>query len=229
MLKSDFVSKWYESPAEYDLTDSRPDAWRHKDIIPRGWQQPRYRPGHRHEEAAARARLQPSASGGISKKDQLGSVNASWGPLGEAGTKIYGMFEIEQDPPSRSTSPFKEVEERPSRSEVRAAKYEAIGLARMGTTWDRRPDTMLRDREVEVEVKPRSVLTPTSPSTRDEDQGEGRRYVESAFGSEPILQTPAHSEQYAQTPMTTTSNYSQDVFGPRKKVIHPVVDHSEGW
>jgi hypothetical protein len=175
--------------------------------------------------------LQPPALGGKSKKDQLGSVNASWGPLGEAGTKIYGMFEIEQDPPSRSTSPFKEeIEEevRPARSEVRSAKYEAIGRARMGTSWDRRSDTRSVSREVEVEIAPKSVMTPASPS-RATPLGEGGRYVESAFGSQAILQTPAQSEQYAQTPMTTTSRYSQDVFGPKKPVFQQVVDHSEGW
>lgn len=78
----------------------------------------------------ARDRMRTQPLGGKSKKDALGSVAASWGPL---ETRPYGMFEIE-DPPSRSTSPFRKEAE-PSREQVRVAKKEALEKARNGTPY----------------------------------------------------------------------------------------------
>ncbi|KAI9636181.1 uncharacterized protein MKK02DRAFT_44884 [Dioszegia hungarica] len=138
--KPAFEEEWFAAPPNETLNDPNPDAWRYRDPIPRGWNQPVFRPGRRFQEIEARERLLPPALGGRSKKDQLGSVNASWGPLGEQGTKVYGMFEIEQDPPSRSTSPFKEEadeeeRQRPGRHEVREARGEAMERAREGTNY----------------------------------------------------------------------------------------------
>ena len=83
--------------------------------------------------------------GGRSKKDQLGSVAESWGPVPQA---LKGMFEIEHDPPSRSTSPFKEIEDidggdderdrSHTRREVEIAMREAWQRARAGTPYETR-------------------------------------------------------------------------------------------
>lgn len=175
--------------------------------------------------------------GGKSKKDQLGSVNSSWGPLGEEGPKVYGMFEIERDPPSRSTSPFKDgkvaaaaalLEEeaaekearRPEWSEVKSAKYEAIGRARQGTTWDRRVGTSEEVKPQLIDDTPKPIETPQA--LRDRDQ---RSVVDSAFGSRNGRGTSEYNDLSAQTPMSSISRASRDVFGPKE----PVSQIDDGW
>ena len=102
------------------------------------WRQPIYHPTARKDEMIARDRMRPPPPGGKSKKDALGSVAESWGPL---ETRPYGMFEIEADPPSRSTSPFRQQEQveprHPTRNEVKCAKEDALELARKGTPYQK--------------------------------------------------------------------------------------------
>lgn len=129
--------RWPEQQREY-----RP-------IEPPRWRQPVYHPTSRKEEMIARDRMRPLPLGGKSKKDALGSVAESWGPI---ESRPYGMFEIEDDPPSRSTSPFRiadPVDEKaeakaqqieqstPSRYEIKSAKKEALEMARKGTPFQR--------------------------------------------------------------------------------------------
>jgi hypothetical protein len=63
---------------------------------------PRFDPGPAYEDSLARERLRPNRYGGVSKKDLMGSVEDSWGSKTE---RQYGMFEVEEDPPSRPASP----------------------------------------------------------------------------------------------------------------------------
>lgn len=55
-------------------------------------------------EDTIRPPIRPPKIGGYSKNDRLRSVEESWGP--RPGGKIYGLFQPEEEPPSRSTSPF---------------------------------------------------------------------------------------------------------------------------
>lgn len=186
----------------------------------RGWQQPRFTPGHLYEELMARDRLKPPTLGGRSKKDQLGSVNESWGELGQEGPKIYGMFEIERDPPSRSTSPFKEhVDVPPARDEVREAKREALTRAREGTAYDRartggpdRRDSSNRGMASSTSVSPTTPahLSLSNETTVKDKQG----FPDSAYASH-IARRDCTPSTVSATPASTMS---RDVFGPRRRV-----------
>ncbi|WWC59693.1 uncharacterized protein I303_102255 [Kwoniella dejecticola CBS 10117] len=86
------------------------------DYFERGWKQPRFIPSSAYDRQLAKERMLTPQIGGRSKKAQLGSIEESWGSgpkvswLGEAEER-KGMFELEEDPPSRNISPFREVEE----------------------------------------------------------------------------------------------------------------------
>ena len=72
---------------------------------------PRYDPGPAYERQESLRRSRPFKLGGRSKNEELGSVEESWGPVvmvaedGEV-VRAKGMFQIRDDPPSRSASPF---------------------------------------------------------------------------------------------------------------------------
>lgn len=72
---------------------------------------PRFRPTPSYEAWVHRAENRPPVLGGRSKKDDLGSISESWGPVREEDADVpdlyKGLFEVDLDPPSRSTSPFK--------------------------------------------------------------------------------------------------------------------------
>ena len=107
------------------------------------WRQPKLEPSPSTTSSLLdRDRSRPPIFGGRSKKEQLGSVTDSWGPMeGEGHDRAYGIFEIEDDPPSRSTSPFKvaskEAGEIDKQENMRIAKEEALQRARKGTVYDR--------------------------------------------------------------------------------------------
>ncbi|OCF33835.1 hypothetical protein I316_04547 [Kwoniella heveanensis BCC8398] len=76
---------------------------------------PRFIPGPAYDHALAKERMMGPALGGRSKKAQLGSIEESWGPLPQSAAEdrercegFKGMFELEEDPPSRNVSPFRE-------------------------------------------------------------------------------------------------------------------------
>ncbi|KAK8847613.1 hypothetical protein IAR55_005472 [Kwoniella newhampshirensis] len=103
---------------------------RGEEQLERSWRQPRFQAGPIYEKMLARDRMLPPKLGGRSKKDSLGSIDASWGPtpkLTEEERK--GMFEILEDPPSRSTSPYKNI----VKEELERAKTEAWKRARNGS------------------------------------------------------------------------------------------------
>lgn len=97
-------------------------------------------PSHKDPNVVQQERglVRPKRYGGMSKKDMLGSVEESWG----GGERIYGMFEVEADPPSRSTSPFR------GDQSVRKAKEEALVRARAGT--DFTPEIKVNQKFLEV-------------------------------------------------------------------------------
>lgn len=72
---------------------------------------PRFRTNPSYEAWIHRAENRPPVLGGRSKKDDLGSISESWGPVREEDADVpdlyKGLFEVDLDPPSRSTSPFK--------------------------------------------------------------------------------------------------------------------------
>jgi len=86
--------------------------------------------------------MRPPKLGGRSKKELLGSVADSWVPIVYTGvSRAYGRFEIEKDPPSRSTSPFKailQVGDIPEKLNDVDAKAEALQRARAARIWTRR-------------------------------------------------------------------------------------------
>ncbi|WVR04803.1 hypothetical protein IAU60_001815 [Kwoniella sp. DSM 27419] len=110
----------------------------------------RFVPGKAYEKALARERMLVPLMGGRSKKAQLGSVAESWGPwpqradsqdggqyekgVPEGQVQMKGMFELEEDPPSRSTSPFKEE----MAAEIELRRAEAWVRARRGTRYESR-------------------------------------------------------------------------------------------
>lgn len=58
---------------------------------------------------AAREAMRPPKYGGYSKRDQLGSVNDSWGAeesVDDGGVRRLGLFQVEPEPPSPPASPF---------------------------------------------------------------------------------------------------------------------------
>lgn len=57
---------------------------------------------------AAREAMRPPKYGGYSKRDQLGSVNDSWGAEESAddGVRRLGLFQVEPEPPSPPATPF---------------------------------------------------------------------------------------------------------------------------
>ncbi|WVF69581.1 hypothetical protein IAT40_004359 [Kwoniella sp. CBS 6097] len=79
--------------------------------------QPRFIPGPAYDHALAKERMMAPTFGGRSKKAQLGSIEESWGPLPKSEEErakcegFKGMFELEDDPPSRNVSPFREAAE----------------------------------------------------------------------------------------------------------------------
>ncbi|CAD6570719.1 MAG: hypothetical protein TREMPRED_005975 [Tremellales sp. Tagirdzhanova-0007] len=106
------------------------------------WRQPKCKPSPPTTSLLLdRHRSSPSILGGRSIKERLGSVTDSWGPKeGEGEERNYGIFEVEDDPPSRSTSPFKvaseEISDRAKQENMRVAKEEALKRARRGTVYD---------------------------------------------------------------------------------------------
>jgi hypothetical protein len=130
-------NQFKQSPQTPSLTKQRSDCSGEE------WRQPRFQPiEKRCDEMAAKARMLPPVIGGRSKKDQLGSVSDSWGPVAE---RTYGMFEIEDDPPSRSASPFKDEGGKvmlDREDEINAAKIKSLLLARAGTVYDGSEETL---------------------------------------------------------------------------------------
>ncbi|WVQ80224.1 hypothetical protein IAT38_002329 [Cryptococcus sp. DSM 104549] len=119
----------------------------------RGWKQPRFQPGPAYEKMMAKERMLPPKLGGRSKKDLLGSINDSWGPIDEFADldeERRGMFEILEDPPSRSTSPFKEVEE----EDLKVAKVEAWERARAGTAFQQGGEYVEEEEQEELQPQP---------------------------------------------------------------------------
>ncbi len=71
-----------------------------------GWRQPKFQPDPSWDSMRAQERKRPPKLGGRSKKELLGSVADSWAPVEkDDGSRPYGMFEIEEESPSRSASP----------------------------------------------------------------------------------------------------------------------------
>jgi len=99
--------------------------------------QPRFQPGPGYDRQLGRTDMRPPILGGRSKKDQLGSVAESWGAPASR-ERTYGMFQIEIDPPSRSTSPFKtaEVPDIEPDHEIFATKLDFLRRARAGTSYE---------------------------------------------------------------------------------------------
>lgn len=96
------------------------------------WQDPpRFQPGPGYDAQVARQEMRSAKLGGYSKKDALGSVAESWGPPTE---RVFGMFQNVPDPPSRSTSPYKEQVD--PEMEVEDARIEALKRARAGTQYE---------------------------------------------------------------------------------------------
>ncbi|WVW78208.1 hypothetical protein I302_100159 [Kwoniella bestiolae CBS 10118] len=112
----------------------------------RGWRQPKFHPGPAYERALAKERMLGVPIGGRSKKAQLGSIEESWGTgvpkrvwLGEEDER-KGMFELDEDPPSRNASPFREEEV--GQEEIEAKKEEFLANARRGTKFEKMNSTL---------------------------------------------------------------------------------------
>ncbi|WWD07428.1 hypothetical protein V865_005526 [Kwoniella europaea PYCC6329] len=112
-----------------------------------GWRQPKFKPGVGYEKALAKERMLQPQNGGRSKKAQLGSIEESWGSggpkrvwLGEEDER-KGMFELDEDPPSRNASSFREeeegLEEEDAEEKIRMKKEEFLANARRGTTYEK--------------------------------------------------------------------------------------------
>jgi hypothetical protein len=136
------LDEWLSGPSDEVMDVPLPDharssgqpsfarGWRQPSFA-RGWRQPKFVPGPAFEDHQARDRMKPPKHGGRSKAEQLGSVTDSWGAFDEVdGTKPFGIFEIEPDPPSRNTSPFKTAEA--DAEQINMARQEALGRARAG-------------------------------------------------------------------------------------------------
>lgn len=83
--------------------------------------------------------MRPPKYGGHSKRDQLGSVTESWGPL-PTGVVRVGLFQHEPEAPSPTGSPIP-VDEVPIGHASRGnhweiTKEEALARARAGTSFD---------------------------------------------------------------------------------------------
>jgi hypothetical protein len=167
------------------------------------------------------------------------------------------MFEIEQDPPSRSTSPFKEEadeeeRQRPGRHEVREARGEAMERARAGTSYASRQRRLSWGTRAAAAMEvaagsgrtsatetPMSmgdipadglgVTTPMSPNTAPSRYTRDQdRFLTSAYGSRYTQSSLADSaSRITDTPMYKVSVASRDVFGPRRAV--ETVDEHGGW
>lgn len=118
------------------------------------------------ESLTARYRMKAVPLGGRSKRDLLGSVADSWGTMEEEPR--YGMFDIEKDPPSRSTSPFKI--ENPDRATLRAARADAFKRARAGTSYDSDPVDRMIPRLAGMSTEDSARQTPEARSHRSREQ-----------------------------------------------------------
>ena len=128
------------------------------------WHQPRFEPSPEYEDVQARSRLRPPPLGGLSHKDKLGSVSESWGHPTE---KVYGMFEIQEDPPSRSTSPFRDESaemfedkvdtKARNRQMVKETKEEFLEVARLGTGYEPAPWLVKREKRHRASTPPLSI------------------------------------------------------------------------
>lgn len=127
------LNEWLSGPSDEVMDLPLPDhaISSEQPSFARGWRQPKFVPGPAFEDHQARDRMKPPKHGGRTKAEQLGSVTDSWGAFHEVdGTKPFGIFEIEPDPPSRNTSPFKTAEAEAEQIDV--ARQEALGRARAG-------------------------------------------------------------------------------------------------
>jgi hypothetical protein len=127
------LDEWLSGPSDEALVLPLPDHARPsgQPSFARGWRRPKFVPGPAFEEHQARDRMKPPKHGGRSKAEQLGSVTDSWGAFQEVnGAKPLGIFEIEPDPPSRNTSPFKTAEA--EAEQIDMARQEALERARAG-------------------------------------------------------------------------------------------------
>ncbi|WWC68161.1 uncharacterized protein I206_102084 [Kwoniella pini CBS 10737] len=160
--KGDF-EEWFESKdneinldqfkrlnIDKNIKDKQPYEY-----IEPGWKQPRFKPSEAYDKALAKERMLAPQIGGRSKKAQLGSIEESWGNgprvpwLGEDEER-KGMFELDEDPPSRNVSPFIESEEnedpmeasaveeedKNSQVEIERKRQELLVNARRGTTYE---------------------------------------------------------------------------------------------
>ncbi|WWC86685.1 uncharacterized protein L201_001562 [Kwoniella dendrophila CBS 6074] len=145
----------------------------------KGWRQPKFIPTQAYDRALAKERMLIPRLGGRSKRAQLGSIEESWGndkPKSqhkqqdrsiswanidgkeekqeqEQFEERKGMFELDEDPPSRNVSPFREEEleeeeddaqepfsgegiQRWEEREFERKKQEFLIQARRGTKYD---------------------------------------------------------------------------------------------
>ncbi|OCF58576.1 hypothetical protein L486_03063 [Kwoniella mangroviensis CBS 10435] len=145
------LDDWFAGKDPYSLRFDRlsieqPYPAPYEDYEP-GWRQPKFRPGVGYEKALAKERMLQPQIGGRSKKAQLGSIEESWGSgepkrvwLGEEEER-KGMFELDEDPPSRNASPFREEEDEVNdEDKIRMKKEEFLAYARRGTNYEKMKD-----------------------------------------------------------------------------------------
>ncbi|KAK4683931.1 hypothetical protein P7C73_g6279, partial [Tremellales sp. Uapishka_1] len=123
------------------------------------------------EAMKKREAMREPVPGGRSKNAQLGSVEESWGPRPPGLGPVYGMFEIEKDPPSRAQSPFRTKEQ--VAQEIGEARENLLRLARAGTALETQPLIDIEEQSLEKEdetirdpsLPPWTVIAPPSPRT----------------------------------------------------------------
>ncbi|WVQ98268.1 hypothetical protein IAU59_005391 [Kwoniella sp. CBS 9459] len=182
------------------------------------WRPPRFVPGPAYDHALAKERMMAPAFGGRSKKAQLGSIEESWGPLPKSSEEAArcegykGMFELEEDPPSRNVSPFREMAE----IEFEKSLEEAWERARRGTEFDQ---SMVGEAPM-PNAQPQHSVGYASEPYQDKD-GECDENLARAGGG------PSRYEQ--EHVVARGKPYIRNDERPDEDNGHHAYDHYDGW
>lgn len=197
------------------------------------WRLPRFQPGPGYDLQLNRAEMRLPVLGGRSKRDQLGSVAESWGSPHIKG-RMYGMFEVEADPPSRSTSPFKNstIEDSEPVKDILVAKLESLRLARAGTAYEG-TETIGQSSFSTPAEKPHNA---SSSDRRNSGQGNDlpwalprepvdadRTWKQARMDAHKVLCEKLHSNDQGPDGMT---NCTRECSHVRPPVIPPIVNKS---
>lgn len=197
------------------------------------WPLPRFRPGPGYDLQLNRADMRLPVLGGRSKRDQLGSVAESWGSPHIEG-RMYGMFQVEADPPSRSTSPFKNsmIEDSEPAKDILVAKLESLRLARAGTAYEG-SETFGQSPFSTPAEKPHNASSSDRRSSRQgndlpwalsrEPVDADRTWKQERMDAHKVLYEKLHSNDLGPDGMTNCTSECSHV---RPPVIPPIVNKS---